>query len=81
LTEEQRWGIIISWKYYNESYEKICNLYDIASKGTITKIIDKYKQQGNICFNYHFSGNLDQSSSEKEDIKDHMSEIIKNDLS
>ncbi|KAL4505207.1 hypothetical protein ABPG72_016274 [Tetrahymena utriculariae] len=74
LTEEQKWGVIIGWKYYDSSYDELMKKFNIKSKGTISKLIDKYQIQKNVSNNMSFSGR----NNENEIITDLVKESVQN---
>lgn len=42
LSDEVKWGVIISIKYFELKYVDIAKMFGIASIGTVSKIYNKY---------------------------------------
>ncbi|KAL4494399.1 hypothetical protein ABPG72_019809 [Tetrahymena utriculariae] len=48
LSEEERWAVIISFKYFNLKQVQICEKYPFATKSNVSKIIKKYNETGSV---------------------------------
>ena len=64
LSDEIKWGIVISRKYYKEKYNDIMDMYNLSSKGTISKILKKYEETGSV--NNLFTGPGSYSKQSEE---------------
>ncbi|KAL4501547.1 hypothetical protein ABPG72_018598 [Tetrahymena utriculariae] len=63
LSDEVKWGIVISWKYFDQNIDQIVKIFSLKSEGTVSKIISKYKIQGDVSNNYFQSGRNSKQSS------------------
>ncbi|KAL4487881.1 hypothetical protein ABPG72_022741 [Tetrahymena utriculariae] len=75
LSEEQKWGVIIGFKYFNQNYDQLMEMFLIKSKGTITKLLQKYSQQSNVENNHHFSG---QNGLDKQVLEEQINSLVQN---
>ncbi|KAL4463293.1 hypothetical protein ABPG72_013602 [Tetrahymena utriculariae] len=48
LSEEERWTVIISFKYFNLKQVQICEKYPFATKSNVSKILKKYNETGSV---------------------------------
>ena len=74
LTNEQKWGIVIAYKYFHLKHNEIQVMFDIGSKGTITKIWKKYCDFGEVIDMYEFSKKNPKKCTEA--IENKMTELI-----
>ena len=70
LSDEAKWGIVISRHYYGEKYTDIMDLYDGKSKGTISKVLKKYDEIGHVENQFKGPGAYTKQSSEMNTIVD-----------
>ena len=64
LSDEVKWGIVISRKYYNEKYTDIMSRYGLQSKGTVSKILKKYEETGTVENQFSGPGSYTKQSEE-----------------
>jgi transposase len=75
LSEEQKWGIIISKKYFNLSEKEILETFDIGSRSSIYYVWNKYNTTGDIKNNYENAGRRTKITEEKkQEIKEFFKE-------
>ncbi|KAL4465717.1 hypothetical protein ABPG72_015118, partial [Tetrahymena utriculariae] len=71
LSEEIKWAVIISIKYFNLSYRQIQEKFELSNIGTISKIWSKYQLFGDVKNNYEGSG-----GSNAKDLNEEIQESI-----
>ncbi|KAL4469135.1 hypothetical protein ABPG72_020088 [Tetrahymena utriculariae] len=76
LSEEQKWGIIISIKHFNLTYEEIAEEFNIGSKGTVSKVYHKYLLQNDVQNNHHNKGRSTKRDDSMHECIDQVIETI-----
>ncbi|KAL4460598.1 hypothetical protein ABPG72_009186 [Tetrahymena utriculariae] len=77
LDDEIKWGIIIGTKYYKQTYGQLIQTFNLKSKGTISKILQKYQIQNNVNNNFNMFGQNGHKNSDIEPVLKYIVRLIR----